>query len=382
MNTPKRLAVLAAFSGQGGVERMVLNLLEGFAAYDIDVDLLPIVRKHYPLPRIANPRARILPFAARHSSLVAPELAGYLGRERPDVLLAVRDRGIRAAVMARRLAGVDVPVVGNLHSLLGPALAEKGWLQRWWRLWPMGWIYGRVDRLIAVSDGVADDIAAIARFPRENIRVVRNPVVDEPMLAAAREPVEHPWLNDGELPVVMGAGRLSAEKDFATLIRAFAGLNRIRPCRLIILGEGKQRPALTQLVADLGLLDVVDLPGYTPNPYAWLARASLFALSSVREGSGNVLTEAMALGVPVVSTDCPTGPREMLRDGRYGQLVPVGDDGRLATAMAETLTQPIEADVLRAAVGDYRVERSARGYLAALGLLPAGMRPEPLPAAE
>ena len=371
MNSPRRLAILAAFSGQGGVEKMVLNLLEGFAPYDVEVDLLAIVRKQYRWPEIRNSRVRVISFKSRHSSLALPEVIGYLRAQRPDVLLAVRDRAIRTAALACRLAGSDVPLFGNLHSLLGESLAAKNALQRWWRLWPMKALYRRIDGIIAISEGVAEDIAAVAGVPLDRIKVVRNPVVDARMLAASKDPVAHRWLGDGGGPVVIGAGRLSAEKDFATLIRAFGRLRECLNARLVILGEGRQRPKLERLVADLGLSDCVDLPGYTDNPYPTMAAADLFVLSSLREGSGNVLTEALALGTPVVATDCPTGPREMLQGGRYGALVPVGDAESLAGAMLQTLGNPPPPAFLREAVGEYHVEHSARAYLQALNLLPS-----------
>ncbi|MDD5035059.1 MAG: glycosyltransferase [Methylococcaceae bacterium] len=367
---PRKLAILVAFSGLGGVERVVLNLLQGFAAYDIQVDLLPIVRKPWGMPAIKLPHVRIVELGIRHSGLAGGALAGYLKRERPDVLLAVRDRAIRAAVLGRALSGVQIPLVGNLHSILSAALAEKSSFQRWLRLWPMRRLYRGVDRIIAISQGVAEDVAQVADFPRERLRVVRNPVLCDEFFRASREPASHPWLTDGGSPVIMGAGRLSPEKGFSTLIRAFAHLRARQECRLLIFGEGKLRPPLESLIVELKLEDCAALPGFIENPYACMAKADLFALSSLREGSGNVLTEAMALGVPVVATDCPTGPGEMLAGGRYGRLVPVGDAAGLAEAMEQTLAHPLPAEVLRAAVGEYSVEASAKGYLQALGLLP------------
>ncbi|MGB5494721.1 MAG: glycosyltransferase, partial [Sedimenticolaceae bacterium] len=170
------------------------------------------------------------------------------------------------------------------------------------------------------------------------------------------------------VPVILGAGRLTEQKDFATLLRAFARMQALRPVRLVILGEGRLRGELERLADELGVGDRVALPGFTTNPYAWLARAALFVLSSAWEGSPNVLTEALALGVPSVATDCPSGPRELLAGGRYGALVAVGDPGGLAEAMLATLEAPLPAGQLRQAVSDYTAEAAALGYLGALGL--------------
>jgi glycosyltransferase involved in cell wall biosynthesis len=167
-------------------------------------------------------------------------------------------------------------------------------------------------------------------------------------------------------PVVLAAGRLERQKDFPTLLRAFALLRAERPVRLVVLGEGAWRERLAALAATLGVAADVDLPGFQPNPYPFLARTRVFALSSRWEGSPNVLTEAMALGTPVVATDCPSGPREILADGRYGPLVPMGDAPALAAALARALDEPLPSAVLKGAVRDYSAIESARRYLALL----------------
>ncbi len=195
---------------------------------------------------------------------------------------------------------------------------------------------------------------AISGLPPERVHVVRNPVVTADLARQAAAAVAHPWLHDTAVPVVMGIGRLTRQKDFPTLIRAFARLRRIRPARLLILGEGADRQALLDLATTEGVAADVALPGFQANPYAWLVRARL--------------TEALALGVPVVSTDCRSGPRELLAGGRYGPLVPVGEVEALATAMNDVLARPLSADELKSAVNEYGAERSARRYLEILGL--------------
>ena len=361
-----RLAVLVSFSGYGGVERMVVNLLQGFVAHGLTVDLLTIRARSAHLQNLP-PAVRIVDLGVSHSTLVLPALVRYLKRERPLALLAAKDRAIRAAALARRLVGTDMHLVGRLGTHLSAALQGKGLLQRWLRYQPMRWIYPLVDQLIAVSQGVAEDILAITSLPPERVTVVRNPVVTPRLLAMARENVPHPWFNDAGAPVILGAGRLTRQKDFATLIRAFAELRRHSTARLVILGEGRQRPALQALAARLSVANAVDLPGFVENPYAYMAKAAVFALSSAWEGSPNVLTEALAVGTPVVATDCPSGPREILNQGRYGPLVPVGDVTGLAQAILDVLNNPPEPSFLQAAVEDYSLENSTCGYLKVLG---------------
>lgn len=182
----------------------------------------------------------------------------------------------------------------------------------------------------------------------------------------AAAPCDHPWLRPGQPPVIVVAGRLERQKDFPTLIRAFAQVRGERPCRLLILGDGGGRARLQALSAELGITADVDLPGFQANPYPFLARADLFVLSSRWEGSPNVLTEALALGTPVVATDCPSGPHELLDGGRYGPLVPVGDVAALGKAVAATLDQPLPPERLEAAVADYTQATSAERYLEVL----------------
>lgn len=345
---------------------MVVNLIRGFVALGRAVDLV-MVRAESPhlerLPREVN----VVRLKTDHTFLALPALARYLRKRRPAALLAAKDRAGRTAVLARRLSGTDTPIVMRLGTNLSTAMADKSPVERWLRYLPIRWLYPKVDQIVAVSDGVAEDTATVARMPRERIRVIRNPVITPELMNLAAEPCPHPWFRPGQPPVILGAGRFQRQKDFPTLIRSFARIREQRGCRLVILGEGRGREGLKGLVADLGLKQEVDLPGFQPNPYPFVARADLFVLSSAWEGSPNALTEAMALGTPVVSTDCPSGPRELLHGGRFGPLVPVGDVEALALAMAQTLNRHPPPEVLKAAVMDYSQAKSTQHYLEALG---------------
>lgn len=362
---PPRLAVLASFSGSGGVEHMLVNLIAGFVAAGREVDLL-LIRDRGPhlagLPEAVNR----IPLGSNHSLLAIPALARYLRQVRPRALLAAKDRAGRAAVLARALAGVDTRLVLRLGTNLSASLAGRSALRRAWRYWPIRRLYPRIDRIVAVSAGVAADTATIAGLPREAISVIRNPVITPDLRQRAAAPCPHPWFQGKGPPVLLGAGRLQRQKDFPTLIRAFARVRQARPCRLVIIGEGQERQVLRALIAQLGLADQVDLPGFQVHPLPFLARANLFVLSSAWEGSPNVLTEAMALGTPVVATDCPSGPAELLDGGRIAPLVPVGDPEALAAAILATLDQPPPGDLLMDAVAEYEQAYSARQYLAAL----------------
>jgi glycosyltransferase involved in cell wall biosynthesis len=364
----RRLAVLISLSGEGGVERMVLNLVRAFASVpDLAVDLVLIREESRHLRNLPS-GVNVIRLGVRHSAFSIPAIARYLRTVRPDALLAAKDRAGRAALLARWFSGAPVRVVVRLGTTLSEAIKDKGALARWLRYLPIRLLYRLADGIVAVSEGVATDVAAISRLPLDRIHVIRNPVITPELARQASESVDHPWLADSGVPVVLGMGRLTRQKDFPTLIRAFARIRQKRPVRLIILGDGRDRGELLRCAERAGVADDVDLPGFQANPYAWLARVQAFILSSAWEGSPNALTEAMALGVPVASTDCRSGPRELLAGGRFGPLVPVGDQQALANAIAKVLDEPLPAYELRAAVADYSAQVSAGRYLEVLGL--------------
>jgi len=316
-------------------------------------------------------------------------LAAALAARRPHVLYAATTHMNLEAILARRLAGVDTRVIvsernairgGHLHqgwpTLFLPALVRRA--------------YGQADAIVAVSNGVADDLAAWTGLPRASIATIYNPVVTDELIGRQSEPVDHPWFQPGAPPVIMSAGRLGAAKDFPTLIRAFARVRRARAARLVIFGQGKSEAktakriaALQALAAEHGVAADVALPGFVANPFAYMTRAATFALSSINEGLPGVLIQAMACGCPVVSTDCPSGPAEILAGGRYGRLVPPGDDAALAEAILATLDAPPAAAVLRERAGFFSVERAVAQYERVMlggddareGPAPAGIEP-------
>ena len=191
----------------------------------------------------------------------------------------------------------------------------------------------RADAIITNSVGSSEDLARNLPRASPRVRTIHNPVVWPSLADEACMPVEHPWFRDPGAPVILSAGRLEPQKDHATLIRAFALVAQHRDVRLVVLGEGVERRNLVRLTHDLGVAHRVDFPGFHVNPFAFMAKSRLFVLSSTHEGMANVLIQAMACGTPVVSTDCPSGPREVLEDGKWGPLVPVGHPESLANAM-------------------------------------------------
>lgn len=304
---------------------------------------------------------RMLPFL--------PSLARLLVQRKPRSLFTAMPYMNVIAVLARQLAGVDTRVVlSEVDAVRDTMEGARDWKMRYLpRL--MGRAYGHADAVIAVSDGIADDLSAWTGLDRGRITTVYNPTVTPEILAKASAPPDHPWFAPGEPPVVLGVGRIDRKKDFAALIRAFAKVRAHRNVRLVILGDAspgrkrdKYRAELAVLIASLGVDDDVAFPGFTLNPYSYMRRAAVFVLSSLREGFPNVMVEAMACGCPVVATDCPHGPKEILANGRFGPLVPIGDPERMAEAIAHALDNPIPSEKLIARASEFSAERAVQHY--------------------
>jgi len=353
------LCVFLHSLADSGAQRRTVTLVNGLAGRGARVDLVVVARDGLATAGL-RPEVRVIPLdvppvrplvgrrprRGRQMLASVPALAACLDRERPDVLLSAASHAHFAALLGRRRADHAPPLVLRVSN----HLSASSW-NRVRRPAVLKWlaaraIYRWADAVIAVSEGVAEDLTRRAGIPRERITVIPNPVVTPDLLGKARLPLDHPWAAPDRPPLILAAGRLVPQKDFGTLVRAFARLRAHRPARLVILGEGRERGRITALAVRLGVGEDVALPGFTDNPFAWMSHASLFVLSSAWEGLPGVLVEAMACGCPVVSTDCRSGPREVLDGGACGRLVPVGDAEALAAAMLATLGAPPPAEVL------------------------------------
>lgn len=363
---------LPALSG-GGLEKTFLSLAGAFAAAGHPVDLLVTraggayenavpagvtlrllppsgtlhsrwtVARTARMPLSALLRPILLPLKSSRNLRHVVALADYLGEHRPHALIAGMPYPNMVAIWARNRAGVATRIVVTEHNTLSQTLRRVR--RKWrWRHLPavMHHAYRQADHIVAVSQGVADDLAAVTGLPRAAIRTIYNPVVSDAIARQAAQRSEHSWFAPGAPAVILGAGRFTSAKRFDLLLRAFARLREQRDVRLLLLGEGRDRARLEALAANLGVAAHVDMPGFEANPYRYMARAGLFVLSSDYEGLGNVLIEALACGATVVSTDCPSGPREILDDGAYGALVACGDEIALADAMAQALDEPLQ----------------------------------------
>jgi glycosyltransferase involved in cell wall biosynthesis len=344
----------------GGAERVMLNLACGFAEQGLQVDLV-LVKPEGPYLSQLPPKVRVVKLESSRLILSIPALARYLKQEQPPVLISALEDTNIVALCAKKLAGVSTRIVVTVHNNLSREAQNATQLKR--RLTPqfVKWFYPWADSVVAVSQGVADNLVEIG-VSSEQLKVIYNPIVTPELSEKLQEPLAHPWFVPDQPPVILGVGRLTKQKDFPTLIRAFAKVRHLQPARLMILGEGEERSHLESLIQELDLAEDVVFPGFVANPYAYMAQAAVLVLSSAWEGFGNVLVEAMAAGTPVVSTNCESGPAEILADGQYGKLVSVGDSEEMAKAIAQALEEVLDSQLLKERAIEFSLEKALTQY--------------------
>jgi glycosyltransferase involved in cell wall biosynthesis len=399
---PARIAFLLDNLSGGGAERVILNLASGFASAGCVVDLLVCKMKGELWDRIpsnVNPVelgvtsslrgvataffidpgciAPVLAMFARTARLPGTfksltAIVKYLKAHQPQALLSALPKSNINAVLAGRCCGgatrIAVGVHVNYSAQSRMDKKEDELLDNYW-LTLMRRYYPQADVVIAVSRGAEKDVSDYLGLPREWVTSVYNPIATPDRRALCEAVPDHPWFGADGAPVILGVGRFAAQKNFPLLLEAFARVRQQRDVRLVVLGgnasSDKQRclrQALLEQARRLGVEADFDMPGFVANPFAYLNRAAVFVLSSDHEGFGNVLVEALLCGCPVVSTDCPSGPAEILDNGKYGELVPVGDARSLADAICRTLDAPKDRDFLRARGGEFSVEKAVDNY--------------------
>jgi glycosyltransferase involved in cell wall biosynthesis len=365
LNRKGHLAVFLATSGHSGVDKVMGNLLPSIAQRGVRVDLLR-VKGHGPFIEASN-NLRLVDLGSAHTYSSLLPLARYLRQYKPDVLLSDKDRVNRVALLARKAAGTNTRVVVRTGTTVSLDLTSRRPINRMLTLLSMKHLYRGAQKIILPSEAAVQDFREVTGHLGELVTAVPSPVATPELYGNSKAPVTHPWLLEKTGPVIVGIGELSDRKDFATLIRAFAVVRSKYPAKLIILGEGRRRSCLEKMVLDLNLFEAVLLPGFEKNPYPILAGADLYVHSSRQEGSPVALMEAVALGVPCVSTDCPSGPSEILQGGRIGALVKVGDVESMATAMFGMLEAPPEREFIIKAAEPFTVENSTDSYMEVLG---------------
>lgn len=326
----------------GGAEQAIIRLANWCSARGLMVDLL-VLSDEGPLGDQVRGNVNLVSLGRRRAALALFPLRRYLRDNTPRLLVASMSHLNVISILARGTNPHISVMLLEHRDVAARALLDRGWKERF-ILFMMHWVYPAAHQIAAVSEGAARSLASTLELPRRRVAVLPNSVDVARLRQSAETSATHPWLlEDDERPLVIAVGRLVPVKGFVDLLHAFTRLRKKRDARLVIIGEGPQRQELEDLRDRLGLEDVVDFHGYMADPLPLVARSDVFVLSSHSEGQGMVLLEAMAAGTPIVATDCPSGPRELLQDGEAGLLVPVGD----AEAMANAIDRLLSDDVLR-----------------------------------
>lgn len=400
----ERLAFLLPNLGGGGVQKNTLTIAKGLLGQGFQIDLLLCSDRgplHCQVPEAINvvrletawrwrsrlgtlsagsrywaPLLRPVLLAKKPSKSLSrlPALAHYLKQRQPAALLSATVHLNIEAVLARKFAATSTRVVVTQSHQFSRWHAVSGeWRRRYIRSLARQ-AYRDADAVVAVSRGVADDLSAFLHLDDTPVDVIYNPVVTPELIEGRQQPIDHPWFGPGEPPVILAVGRPGRQKDFPTLLKAFARVRQQTPLRLLILGEARdpdkrqrRKAELLSLAESLGIVEAVDFQGFVHNPYSYMANAAVFVLSSHYEGFGNVLAEALACGCPVVASDCPSGPAEILDNGALGRLVPVGDDIAMASAIGAALEQTApDPNAALQCAGRFSLEPITREYIRVL----------------
>lgn len=367
------IAIVLQYPSWGGVERVYLNLARHFASRGYAVDVVfsstngPLYADFVKCARVVDLKNTLMKYHTRerYSIFDYSKVKRYFQTRKPRSVLSAK--AVSNYCVARAKKELDYPhsVVISEHLDVETGRRNLNLIQRVVGNWLMSY-YRYADSFVGVSEGVSAGLRRMG-LPPGRVHTIYNPTLTDDVFTLAAERPAHKWLCDKQTKVILGAGRFTGQKGFETLIGAFRTVLNHLECRLIIIGEGPDRGKLERLVKDLRLTEYVDLPGFARNPYSYMKNADLYVLSSRYEGLGCTLVEAAALGTPVVSTDCPSGPSEILNGGEYGALVPVGDPNALAEAMVDSLMRPRDTNAAARWVREmFSVETAAEKYLGLL----------------
>ncbi|MBM0066075.1 glycosyltransferase [Alkalicoccobacillus gibsonii] len=354
----KKIAFILYSLEGGGVERLTLHLINGLLDKGYKVDLLVVQLKGEYVDEVPDGVNLIhLNKANLRSSLLA--IRSYLKVHQPDILISAKDYINLIVLAAKKLTRVKTKIIVSSHVNISEQARQLPQFKHVKR--GISLMYRFADDIVCVSKGVAEDIREVSRVSSEKVHVIYNPIVTPELLENGAKLVHHPWFDEGK-KVLVSVGRLHVQKDYPTLLHAFKSVCEEKEVRLLLVGDGPEMDSLQELASKLKLDDLVDFVGFKTNPYPYMKQADLFVLSSAWEGFGNVLIEAFAMGTTVVATDCPSGPAEILEDGKLGTLVPVGEVEKMADAITYALDHPQPEAVLKERASTFSIENCVRAY--------------------
>jgi len=361
-----RIGIVIYSLAGAGAERVSVNLAHEFMATGHMVDFVLASHEGELIDEVAA-EAGVYVASADGAGAWRDAIREYVEQQSPNVLLAMMEGAGVLSIQAVR-GRLPVFVVSHIHFSRHVRAARR-WKERWLMPLAARWYLPRAEGVIGVSKGVSDDIRRVAGIKPEKVHTIYNPILTEAFYRKAAEPLNHPWfVSKRDWLTVVTVGRLTEQKDHGTLLRAISEVNRQRPVRLVVLGQGDRRQELEALVEELGIGQIVQFAGFDPNPYRYIVAADVFALSSRWEGFGNVLVEALACGVSIVSTDCPSGPSEVLGKGEFGELVPVADSSALAQGIIAFAERDTDQKALGNHLEQFRSLSVAHTYLETMGL--------------
>lgn len=358
----EKIAIFIPSLRGGGAERVMLNLASGLVSKNYSIDLVVVKLEGQYINQIPQ-NIKVINLNSKRAITSIIPLIKYIKKNEPNVIVSAMGHINIVAIIAKLFMSNKIKVIITEHTTLSLAKKESKNLKEKITIKILKYIYQYSDAIVAVSKDVAKDMSSILNIPLEKINVIYNPIISDDLIKKSMENINESWFYPGEPPVVISVGRLTEAKDFDTLIYAFKKIYEKMKVRLVILGEGEKRSYLEKLIHDMGLDNDVKILGFVENPYSYMKRASVFVLSSKREGLPTVLVEALACGTPVISTDCYSGPREILQNGKLGKLVPVGDVDALANEIIKLLENKVENRMVLNELKDFTFESSVQKYI-------------------
>ena len=353
-----RVAFFLPSLAGGGAERMVLNLIRGLQAFPVQIDLLTATLNGELVSQIPQGINVVDLHQGRVFSSLFP-LIRFLRKNHPDILFSAVDNANLIAILAGLLSGTQTKRVISVHQVGTKFRKIHHGVREKILLLGTRLFFRYAHQIVAVSRGVAEDLIRDVKLNPSLVTTIANPILSTQKLEELR--ISPQVKKEGEVRIV-SAGRLVKEKDFFTLLTAFSIIHQRISSQLTIFGEGPERAQLERYRDELGLTKVVNFPGFYADIFQSMASATLCVVSSLTEGFGNVIVEALACGVPVVATDCPSGPREILQEGKYGRLVEMQQPEKMAEAILASAAQKTDCSFLQDRAGDFTFEKIASVY--------------------
>jgi glycosyltransferase involved in cell wall biosynthesis len=355
------LVILIPSLRGGGLEKSILRLAVELNKQSVELDFIvtSTIGSAYSVPDELN-------FIDLHASRIIYSLyplIRYLKKTKPRVLFSASAPLNTIAILAKIITGYPKRLVIGERNHLSSIVRHSSRFRDKLLPYSARFLYPFADSVIAVSKSVADDVIAVGDLNKSKVQVVHNLFDIDDIIAQASIPTGIDWIDQPEVPILISVGRLVPQKAHDTLLKAFSVVNSQKKCRLIILGDGEKFAALQKLAKELQVADDVYMPGFVQNPYAYLSKANLLVLPSIWEGLPAVLIEALACGIPVVSTDCPGGSSEILENGIYGTLVPPRDPAALAESILAQLDKTADPERLIERARYFSSDRVLQEYM-------------------